>query len=408
MSVIAVFHGSFCLEEQILERLASSTGRRLLRDEDVVARASGIAALTDKKLRRTFTSKASVFNRFTHEKEQSVAGLRLAVAELLSETDDLLLAGFSTRLIPAEIGHVLKVCLIAGPRFRVAKAEEAGLSSKEASAQVQQNLQDAGAWFASLGEKREPWDAALYDIVIPTDTTSVDEAVRLIEENAGKPVVQATEASRQASADFHLGAKVGLALAKQGHNVDVKASGGAVQITINNKVLMLNRLEEELRSISSGVEGVESVETKVGPGFHQADVYRQCRFEMPAKVLLVDDEREFVQTLSERLLMREVGSAVAYDGRSALELVNEDEPDVMILDLKMPGIDGIEVLRRVKATNPDVEVIILTGHGSEADRKVCMELGAYAYLQKPVDIKVLTKILGEANEAVQRKRDREG
>ncbi len=93
-------------------------------------------------------------------------------------------------------------------------------------------------------------------------------------------------------------------------------------------------------------------------------------------MLLVDDEREFVQTLSERLLLRDMGSAVAYDGESALEMLREDEPEVMILDLKMPGIDGMEVLRQVKATQPDIEVIILTGHGNETDRETCMGLGA--------------------------------
>jgi len=101
------------------------------------------------------------------------------------------------------------------------------------------------------------------------------------------------------------------------------------------------------------------------------------------------------------LIMRDMGSAVAYDGESALNMVAEEEPEVMILDLKMPGIDGIEVLRKVKATRPDIEVIILTGHGSEADRKVCMELGAFAYLQKPVDIDVLSNTLKKANEKVQ-------
>jgi DNA-binding NtrC family response regulator len=118
----------------------------------------------------------------------------------------------------------------------------------------------------------------------------------------------------------------------------------------------------------------------------------------------VDDEREFVQTLSERLLLREMGSAVAYDGESALSLIQEDEPEVMILDLKMPGIDGIEVLRRVKQSHPDVEVIILTGHGSEADRETCMQLGAFAYLQKPVDIDLLSRKLKEANEKIRKKK----
>jgi DNA-binding response OmpR family regulator len=72
----------------------------------------------------------------------------------------------------------------------------------------------------------------------------------------------------------------------------------------------------------------------------------------------------------------------------------------MILDLKMPGIDGIEVLRRVKGEHPKVEVIILTGHGSEKDREVCMELGAFAYLHKPVDIDVLSQTLKAANDKI--------
>jgi two-component system response regulator CpxR len=71
----------------------------------------------------------------------------------------------------------------------------------------------------------------------------------------------------------------------------------------------------------------------------------------------------------------------------------------------MPGIDGIEVLRRVKETNPEIEVIILTGHGSEEARKVCMDLGAFAYLHKPVDIDMLSETLKKANEKVQRKKD---
>jgi two-component system response regulator CpxR len=88
----------------------------------------------------------------------------------------------------------------------------------------------------------------------------------------------------------------------------------------------------------------------VGPGYYQTDVYRRQDFEAPSKILLVDDEKKYVQTLSKRLMMRELESAVVYDGESALELAREDEPDVMILDLRMPGIDGIEVLRRVKKT----------------------------------------------------------
>ena len=217
-------------------------------------------------------------------------------------------------------------------------------------------------------------------------------------------MVRNTSRSQSAVRDFELAAQVEVALVQEGHQVQVQAKEGHVTLTINKHVLMLNRLESELKSIASRIDGVQSVTTKVGPGFYQADIYRRQDFNMPSKILLVDDEREFVQTLSERLLMRDMGSAVAYDGESALEVVREDEPDVMILDLKMPGIDGIEVLRRVKASQPEIEVIILTGHGSDADRETCMQLGAFAYLQKPVDVEELSATIKSANQKIRRKR----
>lgn len=121
---------------------------------------------------------------------------------------------------------------------------------------------------------------------------------------------------------------------------------------------------------------------------------------MPSKILLVDDEKEFVQTLSERLLTRNLESSVVYNGEEAIEFVNKDEPEVMVLDLKMPGIDGIEVLRRVKKEHPKVEVIILTGHGSDREESLAEELGAFAYLHKPVNVDLLAKVMREAYQKV--------
>jgi DNA-binding NtrC family response regulator len=99
---------------------------------------------------------------------------------------------------------------------------------------------------------------------------------------------------------------------------------------------------------------------------------------------------------------------VAYDGESALQMLHEDEPEVMILDLKMPGIDGMEVLRRVKETQPEIEVIILTGHGNESDKEICMQLGAFAYLQKPVDIDILSETMKKANEKILLRKQEKG
>jgi DNA-binding response OmpR family regulator len=104
------------------------------------------------------------------------------------------------------------------------------------------------------------------------------------------------------------------------------------------------------------------------------------------KILLVDDEAEFVQTLSERIKMRNLESAVALNGEEALALVEDEVPDVMVLDLKMPGIDGMEVLKRIRGKYPQVKVIMLTGHGSEKDEETARSLGAYEYLNKPVGL----------------------
>jgi DNA-binding NtrC family response regulator len=114
------------------------------------------------------------------------------------------------------------------------------------------------------------------------------------------------------------------------------------------------------------------------------------------KVLLVDDEEDFVKTMAERMEMRDLGSEVALNGQQALEMLADEIPDVMVLDLRMPGIDGMEVLRRVKETYPQIEVIIMTGHGSDEDEKEARRLGAFAYLQKPVDINRLMEIVREA------------
>ncbi len=114
------------------------------------------------------------------------------------------------------------------------------------------------------------------------------------------------------------------------------------------------------------------------------------------KVLLVDDEEEFVKALAERLKMRDLQSDLVYDGEQALDFVEKKEPDVMVLDLKMPGIDGIEVLKQVKKAYPGIQVIILTGHGTEKDEERARGLGAFDYLEKPVNIDTLVDRMKKA------------
>ena len=403
MSVITVFNALHCNEELIVPQLVAKTGYRLVNDNEIVTLASKLSGITPDRVSRAFSSKASLFNPFTHEKERSVAYLRLAVAEMLAE-GNMVINGFCCHLIPASISHILRICLIAEMAYRLQLAQASPTAEKDSLKAIHKNDEDKGAWTLQLVGKTDPWDPALYDIVIPTDKIGADESVHLIVRNLHTDVLAPNEASLAALADFRLQAKVQVALALEGHDVGVRAQDGAVTLTIEKNVLMLSRLEQELQGIVTKIAGVQSVATEVGQNFHQADIYRKIDFQSPSRVLLVDDEREFVQTLSERLLLRDMGSAVAYDGESALEMLREDEPDVMILDLKMPGIDGMEVLRRVKATQPDIEVIILTGHGNETDRETCMGLGAFAYLQKPVDIDILSETMKKANEKIMQRR----
>jgi DNA-binding response OmpR family regulator len=114
------------------------------------------------------------------------------------------------------------------------------------------------------------------------------------------------------------------------------------------------------------------------------------------KVLIVDDEEEFAVTLAERLNLRGYTTQVEKDGEGALAAVEMNVPDVVVLDIRMPGIGGFEVLKRIKSEYPQVPVILLTGHGATRDGMKGMELGAYDYLIKPVDIMELIEKMDSA------------
>ncbi len=399
MAIITLFNGLYCQEDDVIRELLATGRFQIVEDTEIVADAARLSGTGAEKIMRAFSAKTSIFNKFNHEKETSVAYLKLATAGRLSD-EKLIVHGFAALLIPRDVQHALRVCLIAELKHRIDIAAQAGIAEKEAVKQIRRHDEDRAAWAQLLFNNPDPWSAALYDLVLPTDKKPPETAAAAIIENAAKPPLQPTAESRQAVADFLLAAEVEVALVREGHHVEVNAREGELTLTVNKPVLMFNRLEEELEEIALKVAGVQSVKTIAGQHFHQPQIYRKHDFRMPSKVLLVDDEREFVETLSERLQIRDMGAAVTYNGRSALEMIDDDEPEVVIIDLKMPGIDGIEMLKRVKSTRPEIEVIVLTGHGSEADRQLCMQLGAFAYLQKPVDIDELSVILKEAHEKI--------
>ena len=116
------------------------------------------------------------------------------------------------------------------------------------------------------------------------------------------------------------------------------------------------------------------------------------------KVLVVDDEDDFRETIVKRLQKRKMTALGAESGEKALELIEAQPFDVVVLDVKMPGLDGIDTLREIKKRKPLIEVILLTGHASMESGIEGMKLGAYDYVMKPANLEELIEKMRQAFE----------
>lgn len=113
-------------------------------------------------------------------------------------------------------------------------------------------------------------------------------------------------------------------------------------------------------------------------------------------MLLVDDEDDFRTTLANRLGLRKIDVTDVASGNEAIDLVRQKSFDVAVIDVKMPGIDGIETLKQIKQLQPAIEIVMLTGHASIESGMEAMKLGAYDYVMKPCDIDELLIKTGDA------------
>jgi two-component system, OmpR family, response regulator CpxR len=392
MPAVSFFYASFCQHGQIIEGCARELGCEAYADDRLIRTAALDFDLQEDTVRDALFAHQPSFNRFTHEKEKAAAALKSVVARLLRQ-DSLIVSGFCSHLIPRSVSHVLRVHLAMEGKARMRNAVNSGMTRDQAAVTIAEYDLAAARW-ADYLRLKSPWEDDQYDLVLPMGKKSVDESIATIVRHARKDLFRPNALSLRAIEDFHLAAQVEIALAREGYYVLVEVHNGNVDLSIPHNVIMLSRLGEELRRITMSVPGVVHVTVKPDPNVPFKGKHRDQESRM--RLLLVDDEKEFVHTLSERLFMREIGSAVVYDGEQALSFIESEQPEVIVLDLKMPGMDGIEVLRRVKASHPEIRVIILTGHGSKDDEQSCMALGAFAYLQKPVDIDVLTSLLDKA------------
>ena len=401
MAIISIFSASFCQADEIAAKLSSSLNYELI-DNQLIEETEKQFQVSASKLQNTLDGQTSFLNNITHERGKNGAYLKSVLAWLISK-DNVIYHGSAGLLLPNNIAHILKVCILANQDYRIKIAvEQNKLSAQEAKNTIQKDDENRYKWAYYL-HQLSPWDKKLYDMIIPMHASTIDEAVALIAENVTKPALKTTDESTKALKDFILAAQVNVPLVKNGYDVNIKSDAGDISIILKEYVIRFTYVKEKIIKIVSKVEGVKNIEVTMPPNAHVPSRYDELK--PSPRYLLVDDEKEFVQTLSDRLRTRDVSSTIAYDGEEALSQIEKDEPDVMVLDLKMPGVNGMDVLRKVKKERPHVEVIILTGHGSEQDKNLAMELGAFAYLEKPVDIEVLTKTMKEAYNKINKNKE---
>ncbi|KPK46068.1 MAG: chemotaxis protein CheY [Nitrospira bacterium SM23_35] len=118
--------------------------------------------------------------------------------------------------------------------------------------------------------------------------------------------------------------------------------------------------------------------------------------DIKANVLVVDDEEQFLKVFSQRLEGRGVKVDTSSTGEEALKKVHDKEFDAIVLDMVMPGMSGMEALKRIRAENPDVQIIILTGHGTVEKGVEAMKSGAVDFLEKPADLNKIMEKIAEA------------
>jgi CheY-like chemotaxis protein len=405
MSILTITSGLYSNAGETAKKLAEKTNGKVITDADIIEKAHKTNDINLSTLQKVLDSKPLAFNDFSHEKEKCLATIQKTISDYAA-SGDCIFHGILGHLIPGEISHTMKILIITDKKTRTQNGIAShDLSEKEALKHINHSDKIAALWTNGLFH-RKAWDEALYDIVIPSDKLDTHESVSLIIEHRKKLLANKEDLIKKEISDFSLISDINLALSEIGQGLSVKTNDGNVIVTIDKKVMMLTRFQQKIMTAVQKIPGVKSVETKIGKSYYKGTIIRNFEFETPLRILLVDDEKEFVQTLSERLKMRQFTSEIAYNGQEALDFTDQEDTEVMVLDLKMPGIDGFEVLKKIKQTKPDIEVIILTGHGTEKDRQTCMDLGAFAYLQKPADIDLITDTMKRAYEKIAVRRNK--
>ncbi len=399
MTTLVIHGAAFTQGRRTAERIAYEQGLSLVTDGDVLSKTAERIGLTQSVLEKSLTGHQGFFSGVSCSREKALAFLTSEVAEQV-EKGHCLFFGVTGLLIPAWVTHVPRFFITGEKPFRIIQAvTHHKIGETEAPARIKSMDMTAATWTRGLF-KKDPMDKSLYDVVIHADKLGENGAYDLVMRHVGKLKGLTEEFIRKERSDFTLAAAVGRVLFSTRGVNHVWAEQGRVVVNIDKGAFFKNRLRRIITETASSVPGVIQVDVRAGKSalYHRSPI--QGKQDKKAPALLVDDEVRYVNTLSERLKIRKMDTRVTHSGEDALTYLDTQTAEVMVLDLKMPGIDGFEVLRRIKATKPQVEVIILTGRGSAIDKKACLELGAFAFLERPVDIDVLAETMRKAHEKI--------
>ncbi|MCF6247495.1 MAG: response regulator [Desulfobacula sp.] len=395
MSIITITNGIYSNAEETVNLVSKKTNSPIITDEQILEKVHENFNVKMTTLHKVLDNQNIAFNDFTHEREKCLAYMKKIIADYACQ-GDIIFHGIIGHLIPKQITHVLKVLIITDKPARIEHGiNNLGLLENQVVSNIDKFDKRAILWTNCLFNKKA-WAPSLYDMVLPTDKFNPGESAQLILENVEKLLFNEEELIQKELKSLGITSDIEVVLSSIGQGLSVETKGEHAVVTIDKKVMMLGSFQQKIIQAVEKLPGISTVETILGKKYYSDTIIRNYEFETPLRILLVDDEKEFVHTLSERLKMRQFTSEIVYNGQEALDFTKEEDTQVMVLDLKMPDIDGFEVLEKIKQTNPEIEVIILTGHGTKQDKKTCMDLGAFAYLQKPADIDLLTETMKKA------------
>ncbi len=284
MTMHLCIHGdAFTRTQRIVDWLASHTRWPVVTDRDLIDAAARRFDCSAGRLEHLIKTPHGALNRLTHGSQRSMAYVRSVMAEMLGPSPTIFhgtLGLMSARRIP----RVMNVLVAADKDFRVERARRTTAGNKRQVRRIIERMDRREfQWCRPLLDD-DRFDADAYDLVVPSHRLDREAAGRLILEQLMQAEMRAGEDAADPFADFKLASTVQVRLCENGYPVSVDADAGRVKLTVERPVLMMNRLARKLERQVRQVEGVRQVETTVGPGFFQADIYRRSRFEIPLEM----------------------------------------------------------------------------------------------------------------------------